>query len=531
MSAGGPVLAPYASRFAPQGMACAVDHLAATAAVALLMRGGTAVDAAVGASAVLAVTSPHLCGMGGDLFALVGVEGRQPVALNASGRAGSGADASRLRSEGHRRMPPFGDVRSVPVPGCVDGWLALHGRYGRLPLADVLAPAVDYARSGFPASATLVLSAGQVRELPGAEALRTATRPGARVVRPGVAAALERIAYGGREEFYGGPFGRGLLRLGRGEYSPADLTRESAQWVAPVVVDVWGQRLWSLPPNSQGYLTLAAASVASGLDLPEDPQDPQWAHLLIEAARTVSADRLEVLSEDADPGLLLAPSRISAQSARVDPAAASDLPGSFRPGGTVYLCVVDRERCAVSLMQSNAMGFGSGLVEPTTGIFLQNRGIGFSLEPGHPAEYGPGRRPPSTLCPALVTGPDLRLHTVLGTMGGDTQPQILLQLLARLFVARQSLGEAVAAGRWALSDTGGSPGFTTWERRGTVDVHLEDRTPAGWRPGLLGRSHRVRAGDAAPWHAFGHAHAIRVNEDLLEGASDPRALSSAAVGY
>ena len=512
-------------------MACAVDHLAATAAVALMVRGGTAADAAVGASAVLAVTSPHLCGMGGDLFALVGVERQQPVALNASGRAGSGADASRLRAEGHRRIPPFGDVRSVPVPGCVDGWLALHGRYGRLPLAEVLAPAVDYARSGFPASPTLVHSAGQLREQRGAEDLRTATRPGAKVVRPGVADALQGIADGGRGAFYAGPFGQGLLRLGRGEYSASDLTRVSSQWVAPVVAEVWGQRLWSLPPNSQGYLTLAAASVASRLDLPRDTQDPLWAHLLIEATRTVSADRVEVLWEGADPGWLLAPGRLSAQAARVNPAAASDLSGHFGPGGTIYLCVVDRERCAVSLMQSNAMGFGSGLVEPTTGIFLQNRGIGFSLEPGHPAEYGPGRRPPSTLCPALVTGPDLRLHTVLGTMGGDTQPQILLQLLARLFVAGQSIGDAVAAGRWALSDTGGTPGFTTWHRGGAVEVHLEDRTPTEWRPGMVRRGHHIGDHDATLWHSYGHAHAIRVRDDLLEGASDPRTLTGAAVGY
>src|SRR4051812_21607435 len=156
------ILAPFASEYAPHAMACAVDHLAAGAAIDVLRRGGTAADAAVAASAVLAVTSQHLCGMGGDLFALVGDKGNAPAALNASGRAGSGAGAAGLRAEGHRRMPATGDVRAVPVPGCVDGWLALHDRYGRLPLSEVLAAAIDYARGGSPASPTLVLSAREV---------------------------------------------------------------------------------------------------------------------------------------------------------------------------------------------------------------------------------------------------------------------------------------------------------------------------------------------------------------------------------
>src|SRR3984885_8202228 len=176
-------LAPFASRYAPSGLVCAVDHLAAEAGVAVLRAGGNAADAAVATSAVLAVTTPHMCGMGGDLFALVHVGGDAPAALNASGRAGSGADAERLRAEGHRTMPAIGDIRAVPVPGCVDGWLALHERFGRLPFQDRGARARHYAASGFPASPQLAAAAASVRDVEGAGDLRSVGQPGSIVHR------------------------------------------------------------------------------------------------------------------------------------------------------------------------------------------------------------------------------------------------------------------------------------------------------------------------------------------------------------
>jgi gamma-glutamyltranspeptidase / glutathione hydrolase len=342
------VLAPFASRYAPHAMACAVDHLAAGAAIDVLRRGGTAADAAVAASAVLAVTSQHVCGMGGDLFALVGSRGDAPTALNASGRAGSGADAARLRAEGHRRMPATGDVRAVPVPGCVDGWLALHDRYGRLPLMEVLAAALDYAQAGFPASPTLVLSAREVHHLPGAGDFAAAATTGALVRRPALARTLETLATHGRDAFYGGEFGKGLLELGAGEYSPDDLARCQADWVRPIAVEVWGHRLWSLPPNSQGYLLLAAAAVAADLPLPTEVDDPLWAHLTIEAIRAVSADRERVLSDRADPAALLAPDRLARQAAAIGPGRAAVLGDGYRAGGTIYLCVVDSAGDAIS---------------------------------------------------------------------------------------------------------------------------------------------------------------------------------------
>ncbi len=293
-----------ASAYAPRGMVCAVDHLAAQAGVSVLQRGGSAADAAVATSAVLAVTTQHMCGMGGDLFALVSVEGAPPLALNASGRAGSGADADRLRAEGARVMPFFDDVRSVPVPGCVDGWLALHERLGRLDLADVLAPAIAYATGGFPAAPSLVRAVERLGDRDVAAQYGGPLRPGQLVRRPGVARALQAVVREGREGFYGGEFGAGLLALGAGEYTSDDLGRPLADWVTPLSVDVFGHRLWTVPPNSQGYLTLAMTAIAERLDLPTDPADPQWAHLAIEAARVASYDRLAFLHEGADGGAI-----------------------------------------------------------------------------------------------------------------------------------------------------------------------------------------------------------------------------------
>ena len=513
-------------------MVCTVDHLATAAGVAMLRAGGSAADAAVSASAVLAVTTQHMCGMGGDLLAVIAPPAGPPVVLNASGRAGSGADANRLRAEGHVAMVFRHDIRSVPIPGCVDGWAALHSRFGRLPWAEVLAPARRYADGGFLASPTLATATAAISQHPAAGDYRTAgvLRPGDVVRRPGIGRALAAVAAEGRHGFYGGEFGAGLLALGAGEYQTEDLARSQADWVEPVAAEAWGHRVWTAPPNSQGYLTPAAAWIAAGLALPEDPDDPRWPHLLVEASRQAAADRLDVLHEQADGDQLLAPERLGPRRSAIDIDHAAPLGGSYAPGGTIALCCVDGTRLGISLLQSNAAGFGSHLAEPATGIFLQNRGVGFNLIPGHPAEYGPGRRPPHTLCPTLVTGPDGALAGVLGTMGGDSQPQILLQLLARWLVTRQPPGDAVGAGRWILSSTDGGTGFDTWARGGEVRVVLEGHAPGGWDAGLASRGHDViRVGPNAP--GFGHAHLITVTDGHLAGATDPRPRFGAAAGF
>jgi gamma-glutamyltranspeptidase/glutathione hydrolase len=422
-------------------------------------------------------------------------------------------------------MPFRHDIRSVTVPGCVDGWVSLHERFGSIALADVLAPAIRIADHGFPASPLLVGSLATIDDAARAnlhELADQATHVGALVRRPGVARTLRAVAANGRKGFYGGEFAAGLLELGRGYFTAKDLDRPQADWVTPLTADAFGVRLHTIPPNSQGYLTLGAARLASRVGLPDDPDDPQWAHLLIEASTAAGFDRPEVLHERADGAALLA--AIDARSSLVDPQRAGRRPTPGRAGDTTYLCTADTHGMGVSLIQSNAAGFGSWLVEPNSGINLHNRGIGFDLRPGHDAEFGPGRRPPHTLSPALATrGHDL--VSVFGTMGGDAQPQILLQLAARLFHHGQSPATAVHAGRWALR--GPQSGFDTWTAPAGPAVSVEGHAPDAWRTGLAQRGHVVHDSPAYD-SSFGHAHAIVIDSSgILVGAADPRARVSA----
>jgi gamma-glutamyltranspeptidase / glutathione hydrolase len=512
---------------APNGMVCSVDHLASSAGVAMLRGGGSAADAAVCASAVLAVTTQHMCGMGGDLFALVHHRDGAPDALAAAGRAGSGGDAAAMRAEGLTAVPLRGDLRAATVPGCVDGWVALHERHGRLPLAEVLEPARRYAADGFPASPLLALSAAAVRDVPGADDFIRAggLRTGEVVRRPQVAEVLAEVATGGRAAFYEGRFGEALVALGQGLWTEADLERSQAAWVEPIGLPAWDHHVWTVPPPSQGYLVATSAWMAAQLDLPDDPGDPSWAHLLVEAARWAGHDRPAVLHDRADGPALLAAERLRPRLARIDPRRRTSPPAVTAAGGTIFLCAVDGDGTGVSLIQSNASGWGCHVVVPGTGIFLHDRGIGFRLDEGHPAELAPGRVPPHTLSPALLTRPDGSLAMVVGTMGGDTQPQVVLQLLARTLRSGESPGRAISAPRWIL----GTGGFDTWEGDGPDRVTLEASAPQRWLDGLGRLGHEVERG--SPVLNVGHAHLIRVGDGALAGAADPRALTGAAAGW
>ncbi|HEV7758486.1 MAG TPA: gamma-glutamyltransferase [Acidimicrobiales bacterium] len=516
-------------------MVASADHLASSAGLGMLRDGGSAVDAALAAGAVLAVTSPHMCGMGGDLFAVVHRPGEPVAALCAAGRAGSGADSLQLRCEGFDlHVPAHGDIRAVTIPGCVDGWLELHRRYGRLPLSQIFEPAITYAAAGFPASPLLAAIVSDVVHLHGAHDFREPTmatgghlQTGTLIRRPGIATAMGAIVASGRSGFYQGAFGDGLVTLGAGLFKRSDLARVQAEWVEPLKIEAWGHDLWTAPPPSQGYLTLAGAAVASQLDLPDDPDDPAWAHLLSEAAREVGRDRPKVLYDGADGASLLAPERIEAQRAAVHPERRGDAPLVALPGDTTALCAVDRDRMAVSLIQSNASAWGARIIEPTTGEFLHNRAIGFTLEAGHRAEYLPDRRPPHTLSPALVTRSDGSVRAVLGTMGGDSQPQILLQVLARLLRSDASAGAVVEAPRWRL----GARGFGLWDAGGPDQISVEQDASPAWETGLAERGHDVVRSELSPDHGFGHAQLVTVDGDMLDGAADPRTVTGAAAGY
>ncbi len=529
------------TRFAPGGAVAAANHLAATAGVVMLSQGGNAADAAIAAAAVMAVVAPHMCGLGGDLFAIVSWPDETPIALNASGRAGGGADAGTLRDEGLLEMPFQGDVRAVTVPGCVDGLVALHERFGSLGLADLLAPARRLASAGFPVPAALARASSglAVQDHAGAFGIAASgtgavgtARPlvaGQRLRLPGVDRALAAIAEAGRTGFYEGPAGAELLELGGGHFNKADLLTPQADWVRPLALTTFGHQLWTVPPNSQGYLALSGAWIAENAGLPADPGDEAWAPLLVEAARQAAFDRSAVLHEDADGDALIDAARLGPRADAVRARATSDLADVYQAGGTTHICAVDRDRAGVSLIMSNAADFGSHLVLPEHGIFLHNRGIGFSLDPGHPAEFAPGRRPPHTLSPLIVTDSAGRLDTVLGTMGGDAQPQILIQLLARLLSAKQSPGEAIAAPRWALSREP-TNGFDVWQSDNPLVVRVESDAPADWSRALRDRGYVV-AEEPAGDDFFGHAQVIHVTEDgILAGAADPRSGDGAFVG-
>jgi gamma-glutamyltranspeptidase/glutathione hydrolase len=529
-------------------MVNAADQLAATAGVGLLQQGGSAADAAVGAAAVMAVTSPHMCGLGGDLLAMICPPGGEPVALSAIGRAGSGVDADRLRAEGHQVMPVRRDLRTVPVPGAVDGWLALHERWGRLPLAAVFAPAIELAEEGFVASLMLTLASYLVHEVPGAQELCPDGPLGleAHVRLPSIGRTLRSIVRGGREGFYEGEFGRALIEIGQGIFTGEDLARELAQWDEPLKLRVWGQDLWTIPPPSQGYLTLASAWIAEQIGLgAADPSDPLWAHLVVESSRAAGHDRPAVLYDGADGRALLDEDRLARAAARIDPdrAAPTDVrtgtgagaDGAGIPrlgdGDTTHLCAIDADGLGISLTQSNALDFGSHLVAGSTGIFLHNRGVGFSLVPGHPAELAPGRRPPHTLSPMLATTTDGALSHLVGAMGGDAQPQIILQVLARMLRGGQDPATALAGARLSLDAPAAGP-FRLWWGD-DLQVAVEAHAPAAWIDDLRRRGHRVQPIGAFDPTVVGCSQIISVVRQgdgggalrHFVGAADPRSPS------
>jgi gamma-glutamyltranspeptidase/glutathione hydrolase len=535
---------PFLARVAVRGMITAADQLAASAGVSMLDRGGSAADAMVAAATVMAVVGPHLCGLGGDVLAMVKEPTGRPVSLLAVGRAGSGADPDRLRAEGHSDMPLRGDIRSVPVPGAVDGWLALHSRYGRLPWGTVLEPAIGLADEGFAASLILAFASSLVAAVPGASDLC----PGRSLAfseivrRPGLARTLRAVAAEGRDGFYGGEFGRALLEMGAGEYLEEDLSQSLAQWAEPLELSAFGHDLWTVPPPSQGYLTLAGAWIAEQVGLPVDATDPLWPHLIAEAGRAASFDRPSVLFDGADGTALLAPDRLGPRADTIDPDRAS--PWSQEnvtawtgtslssDGDTTHLCAVDGDGLGISLTQSNALDFGAHLVAGATGVFLHNRGVGFNLERGHKAEYGPGRRPSHTLSPALVTRTDGSLAHVVGTMGGDVQPEILLQLLARLLHCGEDPATAISTAR-VVHEAPGAPPFRLWQAP-NQSLLMEADAPAAWRGGLESRGHRVRVIGALNPVDVGCSQIIAVERAgdhlTLTGASDPRSPDGGAVG-
>lgn len=515
-----------------QGAVAVTPHdLASQAAVDVMAAGGNAVDGMVAANAVLGMVLPTTCGIGGDLFAIVHRPGSdRPDVLNASGRGGAGLDAARLRQEGHTTIP-LRRPDSITVPGCVDGWEALLARHGTRPLADLLAPAIGLGRNGFAVSTELASDLTRIEPMIGGQPSALALYPdstppaaGAVLIRPDLAATLESIATGGRDSFYRGRVAAAITEATSGILDPEDLAGSSADWVEAIGTEVFGLQGWTVPPNSQGYLTLAAAMLIEALDPPADPDDPAFHHAVIEAYRAVAWERDDLVADPRHaplpPERLLDRERILDRLESIDPemVALWPAPGEA-PGGTAYFCAIDGDGLAVSMIQSNFTGIGSGISAGDTGVFLHNRGGGFSLVAGHPNEAAPGKRPMHTLSPTLWTRGD-RTALILGTRGGHQQPQYLAQIAALLLHARLTPGEAQAAPRWHAEGPG---------PRGSV-IAVEQRMSDRVVTGLGDRGHTVEVGPDYP-QGWGPVSMIAIDESGTRiGAADPRVTSATAAG-
>jgi gamma-glutamyltranspeptidase/glutathione hydrolase len=537
---------PWARRsdvLARRGMAATSQPLATAAAVDTLRRGGSAVDAAIAANAVLGVVEPTGCGVGGDLFAIVwDARARSLHGLNASGRSPRGLTLDALRARGLERIPAHGPL-PVSVPGCVDGWAELHARWGRLPLSDVLAPAVSYAQDGFPVSEVIAgewaRGATVVRDQPGfAEVFLRGGRPPRRgeVYRnPALARTLACIGAEGRDAFY-----TGRLATLLAEFCTAagcalrreDLAAHRSTWVTPLSVAYRGCEVWELPPNGQGLAALQMLNLLGGFDVRAlGHSSADYLHLLIEAKKLAFADRARCYADPdfapADYTWLLSAEYADERRRLIDPQrAARAVPpgdvsvrhaaGGLGHGDTVCLATADSERSMVSLIQSNYRGFGSGLCPPELGFGLQNRGELFALHPAHPNVYAPGKRPFHTIIPGFVTRGG-RPWLAFGLMGGDMQPQGHVQVLCNLLDFGMGLQAAGDAPRCCHS---GSATPTGDDMTDGGRVALEAGIGADVRAELSRRGHAL---EDAPG-AFGGFQAVAWDEeaDVLCGASESR---------
>ena len=453
--------------YAPRAAAATSQPLATAAAIEVMERGGNAIDGAVAAAAVLNVVEPHMTGMGGDAFSIVWwAETGELFGLDASGRSGSGMTVDALRARGHERMPGSGP-EAVTVPGAVSGWSALVERFGRLELAEVLAPAIRIARDGFPVTPVIARQWGSAaQKLSRDEGARAtylvdgerAPRAGEWVANPDLARTFQRIADEGPGVLYGGALGRelvdGLTALG-GFITLDDLAAHEVRWVEPLSTDFRGYTVWELPPAGQGIAALEMLEILEPFDLAVmGHNSADYLHHLIEAKKLAFADLYRYVSDpetmEIDPTSLLSPGYVGARRALIDPDAAAERvePGrAITDSETIYLAVADADGNMVSFINSVYSSFGSGIVIPGLGFALQNRGGGFVMEDGHPNRVAPRKRPFHTIIPGFVTR-DGEPVMAFGLMGGSMQPQGHTQLLLNMLVFGMDPQEAVDAARF-----------------------------------------------------------------------------------
>jgi gamma-glutamyltranspeptidase/glutathione hydrolase len=511
----------YPSRRSPLFAANAVassQPLAAQAGIAMLANGGNAVDAAIAAAIVLTVVEPCSNGAGSDLFAILW-DGNEIVGLNASGRAP--AAWSPAHFAGQSQIGPRG-IGAVTIPGAVSGWVALSQRYGKLPFGDLFEPAIRYARDGFPVSP--IIAGYWQRAVPlmpmdtgFAEHFMPHGRApvaGERFANPALASSLEKIAATDGDAFYRGELAQAMVRYAHAQgevHSLADFADHRADWVTPLAQRYRGVTVHEIPPNGQGVSALQALGILGHFDIAAHAPDAVASqHLQIEAMKLGFADAYRYVADPHsmpfDPQCMLDPGYLASRARLIDPARAQDFgPGAPPKGGTVYLAAADENGMMVSLIQSNYMGFGSGVVVPGTGISLQNRGAGFSLEPGHPNEVAGGKRPFHTIIPGFLTRDGAPL-AAFGVMGGPIQPPGHVQTLVRLVDHGMNPQAILDAPRWKIDGE---------------SIDIESSAAAALREGLAAMGHRIE-GKSDSYMDFGAGQFIVRTEGGYACGSDPR---------
>jgi gamma-glutamyltranspeptidase/glutathione hydrolase len=520
---------PYPSKRVPvfaQNVVATSQALAAQAGLHMLRTGGNAVDAAIAAAITLTVVEPTSNGIGGDAFAILW-DGRSLHGLNGSGRAPRLLSRDLFR--GMKSMPTMGWA-TVTVPGAVDAWVSLSGRFGRLPFATLFGPAIDYAENGFPVSPVVAgqwsLAAQKYTEF---ESFKTTFLPSGRPPRvgewfrcPDQAQTLREIAATTGESFYRGPLAQrivGYATQSGGYLRSDDLDLHRSEWIETLSQEYHGINLHELPPNGQGLAALLALGILRHLDIGRHPLDsPDSIHLQVEAMKIAFAEACTHLGDASsmsmDAKRFLDEDYLAKRAAQVDPVRASRPKATPSPDkGTVYLTAADQNGMMVSFIQSNYMGFGSGIVVPGTGISLQNRGTCFSLKKGHPNLVAGGKRPYHTIMPGFVTKDGNPLMS-FGVMGGHMQPQGHVQMITRIFDYGQNPQAASDGPRW----------FVAKDFR----LALEPGFDSGVTKALTKRGHRLLKG--VPESVFGGAQIIMRLKKGYCAASDHRK-DGQAVGF
>lgn len=524
-----PTLYHYASRrntvYAKNGMVCTSQPLAAQAGLDILRKGGNAIDAAIAAATALTVVECYCNGIGGDAFALVWTGGKLH-GLNASGPSPMRISAQAVRDMGYEQMPKFGFI-PVNVPGAPSAWAELSERFGRLPLTTVMESAICYAREGHPVAVTNGVGWGRAaqryREQEGEEFKYwfETFAPGGEVPRPGqvwkceaMADSLESIARTKARSFYEGDLMEKIVAFSDqygGFFAPSDFENYKPEWVEPISMEYRGYRVHEIPPNGQGISALMALNILKGFDLEPERETAENYHLQIEAIKLGMTDAAKYVTDPRSMSVtvedLLSPEFAAERRKLIGHNAIDPVPGNIQKGGTVYLCAADGEGNMISYIQSNYMGFGSGLVVPGTGIALQNRGNNFSLDPNHDNVLAGGKKPYHTIIPAFMTK-DGQPVGPFGVMGGFMQPQGHLQMTVNTVDFGMNPQDSLDAPRFQWMGSGRK-------------LDLEDRVPDAIKQELADRGHEVRV--ISDYGSMGKGEIIWKMGDVLCGGCEPRA--------